>query len=189
MAEETDGQKFAPPCAAYSQFLEGSIVTNTTGCHPFEEFLVRHAFLSAPRFFSKQRENFKPASHFGIISVIGRDLHYRNYVEALEFLNAASEPIEDRLIEVGDPSRAKFYKVVIANLKVRYKKLLCSSACDEIDQLESFESAILEKLPSLEDYDPGIVFECLARTDSYGVPIQVIIDSMQFLSCLGKPQS
>lgn len=186
MADETNGHQFAAPCAAYAQLLTGKIVTDTAGCDPVEEFLVRYAPLSGPRFFSKLRESFKPASHFGVISAIGRGIYFSDDIKALEFLNAASGPIEGRLTEVGDPTRARFYKAVLTNLKGGYLKSLCSNNCDDVGSPEPFGSEILEASPALGEYDPRIVFECLARTDSYGVPIQEVVGSTRFLGCLGN---
>jgi len=178
-----------PVCAAYGEFLKGGQPDDFSKCSELGKFLMRNADLDPLRFLIKYQKMFPKASPYevlirGLIITIEGDAKKAFFV-----LDIANTSTYAAYSKVGDDKRAFIYGSLILRLKLLAlraglgDKASVLAPYPEVDfsALEGPEFAVFDQKPGRPDTD----LICLLRTDNIRGPLQQVISSKRFLSCVG----
>ncbi len=177
-----------PVCAAYGEFLKGGQADDFSKCSELGKFLMRNADLDPLRFLIKYQKFFPASSVYdvlirGLIITIEGDAK-----KAFVILDGANTTTVAAYTKAGDDERAFVYGALILRLKLLALRVGLGDNSSFIDAYPTVnfsnslgpEFAVFDQKPGRPDID----LICLLRTDNIRVPLQQVISSERFLSCI-----
>ncbi|WP_170782699.1 hypothetical protein [Ruegeria lacuscaerulensis] len=187
-SEETDNSIFEeiPPCEAYISFLNGEDVAPTPDCYSISSFLILNNHLGETKFIKKALKQYSQSSGISFLFRYLNELSARDYLHAYFWADNADRQVYASFFRSGDYSRAHYYASALQEAKYDLIEVFCQNTlqCPDLSRVDFTVNNPFENEELFDGYSSRKLLACLARTDSFTVPIEKVVLSKRYLDCL-----
>jgi len=177
-----------PVCAAYGEFLKGGQPDDFSKCSELGKFLMRNADLDPLRFLQDYQDLWQRGSPTEVLS---RGLIFTlksKHAKAFATLDIANTIVYAGYNKIEDSDRAFVYAVLIQRVKLHALRVGLGGNKSFLDDYPPafFSFDLGPKFAILDRHldHPEYSLICLMRNDNLQVPVEKVISSKRFHSCL-----
>ncbi len=189
-ARQLDASEQGPPvCAAYGEFLKGGQPDDLSKCSELGKFLMRNADLDPLRFLQDYRALWRQGAPAEVLSK-GLIFTLRGkQAKAFAVLDIANTIVYAGYNKIEDSDRAFVYAILIQRVKLHALRVGLGGNKSFLDDYPPafFSFDLGPKFAILDRHldHPEYSLICLMRNDNLQVPLEKVISSERFLSCVG----
>lgn len=175
-------------CDAYRSFLNENSGPSFADCHPLARLLIENDDLEYQDYIDQLISVASDRSGLGLNARLAKSLFSTDFVEVLNAANLASIRVSIGIASTTDADRSFVYLHLIREISNKAVIALCADP-DECRRLRSgsiLSDAYGEGVMRLNSIRPDVLFYCLLKTDAYLVPIEEVLTSQKYRSCLAS---